>query len=71
MHQIELSDEDIEITSHALAELERHQQGVADEVYGFSGLLPNPTLCDEYLDRARAARTALAKLKKRRVRWAK
>jgi len=65
MHQVELSDEDIEITRHALAELERHQQGVADEVYGSTGLIPNPKLCDEYIERARAARTALAKLRKR------
>jgi hypothetical protein len=70
MHQVELSEEDIDIASYALSELARHQEGVADEIYGLTGLEPNAKECRAYLARAKAARDALDKLKVR-VRRAK
>lgn len=64
-YQIEMTAADLAVAEVALKEMERHQQGVADEVYGQGGITPDVRLCSEYLARADAARRALLKLRAR------
>jgi len=55
-YRVELTAENLDCAEYALKELERHQQGVADELFGPTGLSPNKQERAAYLDRAEQAR---------------
>lgn len=62
MYRVELSEDDLDVAETALSEMERHHQGVADELYGLTGLQPNQREHDAHLALARQAREARRKL---------
>lgn len=63
MYRVELSEDDIDVAETALSEMERHHQGVAEELFGLTGLQPNLKERDAHLALARQAREARGKLR--------